>query len=335
MSTWRVVHVGCGKRGRSWVQEIQQRDPFQSVALVDPSEEALASTREQFPELEAPAFGDVAEALQEVEADIAIVAAAASSRQHDCVTAAAAGLHMLVEKPLALTLEEGNAIAAAARENGVHAVAGQNYRYAPPNLALSRHLQQGTIGTPGLCVFTRSRRRRGEGTYQQHMRHNYLWEMGVHDLDLIRFVLHRKPLTVAGVSWLPPWGDFTGETTVQALIRFEGDVVVNYFGAWASAMGEQKFRVDGSLGAVQLEQGDVVFTAYEDGEKRTLAKPVTSGGAGLLEELIESIETGAAPATSAADNLWTLGLLDAIQRSSGQGNAPVEVRAGEEAPLSK
>ncbi|MFW6060772.1 MAG: Gfo/Idh/MocA family protein [Phycisphaeraceae bacterium] len=319
MAPWRIMHVGCGKRGRGWVKRVQEHPDCRSVALVDPAEAAITATREAHPDLDAPAFGDIAEAVRQVEADIALIASAATSRRHDCETAAAHGLHALVEKPLALTLEDGAAIVAAAQAQGVHVVVGQNYRYKPLLHAMARQVDDGAIGAPGAGIFTRTRRRFGTGTYQQHMPHNYLWEMGVHDLDLIRYILGRRPLHVTGQSWLPPWGDFTGETTVQALLHFEDNITVNYFGAWASAREEHSFRVDGERGALRVDHEALTFTAIEDGAESTLAPSDTAGDWALMEELFDAVRHGTPPATSAADNLWTLGLLDAIQRATETG----------------
>lgn len=328
VSPWRIMHVGCGKRGRSWIKRVQEQPECESVALVDPAEAAIAATREVHPDLHVPVFSDIAEAAKQVDADIALIAAAATSRRHDCITAATHGLHVLVEKPLALTLNDGAAIAAAAHNEGVHIVVGQNYRYKPLVHAMAQQVRDDVIGAPGLGIFTRTRRRFGAGTYQQHMPHNYLWEMGVHDLDLIRFVLGRRPVQVTGSSWLPPWGDFTGETTVQALLRFEDDITVNYFGAWASARAEHSFRVDGERGALRVDADTLILTALEDGAESTLTPPDTAGDWALMEELFHAARHGTPPLTSGADNLWTLALLDAIQRATEAGETvPVHIPA--------
>ena len=129
-------------------------------------------------------------------------------------------------------------------------------------------------------------------SYQKAMAHNYLWEMGVHDLDLIRFTLNLKPIRVTGFSFLPPWGDFTGETSVSALYEFEDDVKVSYFGAWASHIPEFHWRIDGSGGSLRYGNG-LEFGKPEHSEWSKVESSAEFGGDNaLLNELVEAIGTG-------------------------------------------
>ncbi|MBI4552067.1 MAG: Gfo/Idh/MocA family oxidoreductase [Candidatus Latescibacteria bacterium] len=319
MSPIRVLHVGLGGRGRYWLGLVQQHEGVEPVGWVDPSESALAAAQESAPDVQVPTFASVRDAARQVKADVAIVAAAATGRRENCVEAIDAGLHLLVEKPFALTLADAKAIVAAAERQGTHIVVGQNYRYFPSIAEMARQIQAGRLGDLGLGCFLRTRRRFGAGTYQQHMRHNYLWEMSVHDFDLIRFTLGLTPRAITGWSWQPPWGDFTGETSVQVLIEFERDVKVNYFGAWASWAGEYFWRVDGSQGV--LREGSGLQFADPQGGQYTAVELPPAGNIEwpLMEELLDAIKTGSPPRTSGRDNLWTIAMLEATQLATERG----------------
>lgn len=326
MSAIRILHVGLGGRGRYWLSLVQARDGFVSVGWVDPAETSLSQARQAAPDLNAPAFASVREAARHVNADIAIIAASATGRRENCLEAIEAGLHILVEKPFALTLADARAIVHSAEQRGVQIVVGQNYRYIISIAEMAHQIHDGRLGELGIGCFFRTRRRFGAGTYQQNMRHNYLWEMSVHDFDLIRFSLGLHPRTITGWSWQPPWGDFSGETSVQVLIEFDKNVKVNYLGAWASWIGEYFWRVDGSAGVLRASN-DLQFGNPETGKYTAVDLPEQPNSEWpLMEELLEAIRTGQPARTSGQDNLWTIAMMEAAQMATGQ-DGPVDVAA--------
>lgn len=327
MSAIRILNVGLGGRGRYWLKLVLSHEGFESVGWVDPSGASIAAAREAAPGVDAPAFASVHEAVQQVQPDIAVVAAAATARRENCMEAIEAGVHLLVEKPFALTLADAKAIVAAAEQHGVQIVVGQNYRYHASIAEMERQIRAGRLGEPGIGCFFRTRRRFGAGTYQQHLRHNYLWEMSVHDFDLVRFTLGLEPRTITGWSWLPPWGDYEGETSVQALIEFDRNVKVNYLGAWASWVGEYFWRVDGSRGVLCEGHGGLQFGDAENGAYTPVELPAADNTEWpLMEELLGAIRTGAPARTSGKDNLWTIAMLEAAQIATGQ-DTPVDIPA--------
>ena len=319
----RVVFIGAGGRGRGWIDKVADREGFEPAAIVDPAEAAHEIAAEKYPHL--PAFSTVKEAAAAVEADAAINSAISWTRKETCLAALEAGWHLLVEKPFALSLEEARAIVDAGEKAGRVVSAGQNYRFIPEVATMQRRVARGDLGKLGHGVFVRHRKRYGAATYQQHMPHNYLWEMAVHDLDLIRFTLCARPLKVSGASFLPPWGDFSGETSVSAVYEFEDGIRVSYFGAWASHVPEFHWRIDGSGGSLQYGD-ELKFGSPEDMQWRTLENLEDGGGDhALLDELEEAIATGGRTSTSGEDNLWTVAMMEAVVLSTQAGGKQVSI----------
>jgi predicted dehydrogenase len=292
---------------------------------VDPSEAAHEAVVRDFPDLNLPAFTSVEEAATEVKAEVAIISAVSWYRRENCLAALGVGWHILVEKPFALSIEDARAIVDTGHRAGLVVSVGQNYRFSPAVGTMRRIVTSGELGAVGHGVFVRHRKRYGKGTYQQTMRHNYLWEMGVHDLDVVRFTLGLNPLRVTGFSFLPPWGDYTGETTVCALYEFEHGVKVNYFGAWASHIPEFHWRIDGSGGSLRLgnglERGRPEESAWSPIE--SLDQP--GGDNALLNELASAIRGRDETSTSGRDNLWTVAMMEAVIRSTEAGGEPVSI----------
>lgn len=309
------------------MRRVREREEFESVCVIDPSDGALQAVAEEFGDLNLPAFSSVKAAAAEIEVDAAINAASSWTRRENGLAALEAGWHILVEKPFALNFDDARAVVEDGREKGLVVSAGQNYRFQSGLGTMRRMVAAGDIGNLGHGVFTRHRKRYAGQSYQKTMRHNYLWEMGVHDLDMIRFTLGMKPLRVSGYSFLPPWGDFEGETSVGALFEFEGDVKVSYFGAWASHIPEHHWRVDGSGGSLRLA-GGLQRGRPEDREWHDVEPLGEFGGDdALLDELAAAIASGGQTSTSGDDNLWTVAMMEAIVRSTEAGGAQVDITA--------
>ena len=323
----KVVFIGVGGRGRHWIRRVVDHRDFEPAAIVDPNEKAHQAVAEEFGELELPAFESVEAAAREVEAEVAIISAVSWHRRDNGLAALEAGWHILAEKPFAVSLEDAAAVVHAGEQAGLVVSAGQNYRFSPAIGTMQRMVAGGELGELGHGVFVRHRKRYARTTYQKNMRHNYLWEMGVHDVDLIRFTLGLKPLRVSGFSFLPPWGDYEGETTVSALYEFEDGIKVNYFGAWASHIPEFHWRIDGSELSLRFSEG-LEQGKPEDREWSPVEELGQFGGDdALLDELAEAIQKGDETTTSGRDNLWTVAMMDAVVKSTEAGGDPVDIAA--------
>ena len=320
---YRVIITGAGGRGRHWIRMAANHPAFEPVAIVDPSDKAHQAVAKDYPQIKA--YKTIEEAAATVDADVAVVAAISWYRRENCLGALDAGWHLLVEKPFVLSFGDARAIVDAGQEKGLIVSVGQNYRFGGDVGTMQQFIAEGKLGELGHGVFVRHRKRYGGNSYQKDMAHNYLWEMGVHDLDLVRFTLGLKPLRVTGFSYLPPWGDFTRETTVSALYEFENDVKVSYFGAWASHIPEFQWRIDGSGGSLRYGNG-LQFGKPEDSEWSPVGTLGNFGGDGkLLDELSHAIESRGETSTSGADNLWTVAMMEAVVRSTEAGGEPVSI----------
>lgn len=149
VATVRVALIGAGRIGKNHAEIVARRVPGAAlVAVVDPVDgaaRALADT------LGAPdAYLDVDEALRAENIDAVIISAPARSHTDLVVKAAAAGKHVFVEKPMAVTLEDADRAIAAADAAGVVLQVGFNRRFAPGFVAAREAIDDGKIGTPQL-----------------------------------------------------------------------------------------------------------------------------------------------------------------------------------------
>ena len=139
----RVLLAGLGVRGRHWAQVIQRSERADLVAVVDPSAEALAWSKAEFGEI--PGFPSVEAALAELaEVDALVLANPPMGRESIVEAACARNLPMLIEKPLALDLQEALKLVQIAEAGGVSLMIGLNFRYLHVTKATIRLLAEGT-----------------------------------------------------------------------------------------------------------------------------------------------------------------------------------------------
>lgn len=123
----RVAVVGAGIRGSMFARALQQNPAAELVALVEPSQRTRTGVGD---ELGVPAYADVVELLERHD-DLtgAVIATPDFAHREAAVRCAGAGLDLLIEKPLATTSEDAEAITAAVEAAGVRAVVGFENRW--------------------------------------------------------------------------------------------------------------------------------------------------------------------------------------------------------------
>src|SRR3954451_15565267 len=133
----RVGVIGCGLVAQLWhlphLRELDDR--FEVVALSDLAPGALEFAGAMFPAASRPVAWD--EMLDRVDAVLVLTA---GSHAPVAGAAAEAGVHVFVEKPMCFAVEEGEAMIAAAKANGVVLMVGYMKRYDPSYEALLGHL---------------------------------------------------------------------------------------------------------------------------------------------------------------------------------------------------
>jgi predicted dehydrogenase len=146
----RVALVGCGKVAQVHVAAIRSLPDVELVAACDALPDranAFAAQHEIRP------FVDVATMIREAKPQAAIVGTPHPMHAEPAILAAEAGVHVLVEKPLAASLADCDAMLAAARKSGVIISVISQRRFCPAVRRMKEAIDAGKIGTPALGVF--------------------------------------------------------------------------------------------------------------------------------------------------------------------------------------
>ena len=125
-----VALVGHGYWGRNLARNLNAADNLSLVAVADPAEEARAAAARAYPRAKVSA--DVADILADPDVEAVVLATAAGSHAELAIAALEAGKHVLVEKPLATTVEDGERMVAVADRVGLVLMVGHTFLHSPP-----------------------------------------------------------------------------------------------------------------------------------------------------------------------------------------------------------
>ncbi len=143
------------------------------------------------------------------------------------IRAVEAGKHVLCEKPLALTLQDVDAIEAAARAHGKVVAEGFVYRTHPQATKVKKLIDDGSLGNIKIVrgSFTYSDMSPDNIRYKQEMGGGGLWDIGCYPLSYARTMLGAEPQEVIGWQIV---GSTGVDETFIAQMRFPGDVFVQF-----------------------------------------------------------------------------------------------------------
>jgi predicted dehydrogenase len=142
---YRIGIIGCGGQGKAHAREWAQLENCEVVACADPLDEPRQWMRENFPD--ATLYSHYSEMITQSALDIVSVGTWPDQHAAPTIMAADHGLHVLCEKPMALDLQECDAMIEACERNNVALVISHNRRNDPRFDKAKALIEQGFIGT--------------------------------------------------------------------------------------------------------------------------------------------------------------------------------------------
>ncbi|WP_176791370.1 Gfo/Idh/MocA family protein [Thalassobacillus cyri] len=260
------------------------------------------------------------------------------------IAALEAGVHVICEKPMAMSTEEGKAMVKAAKKNDRLLSIAYHYRYTPEAQLAKTLITNGEIGDPLVTRVQALRRRKVPGwgvfTNKELQGGGSLIDFGCHLLDLSLWLLDDpKPVEVMGrtydrLSKIPgqvnDWGPFDHETFnvddhVTSYITFENGMSMQFETSWAANIKEDKTSlsisgVDGGLDVYPFELYQAKYGAVWD-SKVKLPKEELSPGVLQAKNFVDSCLGDAQLVVEPEQALKVTELMEAIYLSSETGSS--------------
>jgi predicted dehydrogenase len=309
------------------------------VALVDVDPLALAAAGRISGLPHEAWFGSLDEALGTAVADALVCATPPALHRAHVTAGLAAGLDVIVEKPLALTMEDGQAIAAAAEQYGRLVAVAQNYRYRPATWTMAQLVGQGAIGALGQVRLDFYKGWHfADSDFRRRMDDVLLADMAIHHFDLLRFISGQDAVAVHGRSWNPPWSDNAGDTSANLTFTLTDGARFVYNASWAAqgdfADWNGNWLIEGDGGSITYSNGELVLRRALGEYQVEIVPDVQVMGppqldqAAVVSDMIAARAEGRRPSTSVQDNLNSLGMvLAAVEAARSENGQPVSVAA--------
>lgn len=327
MTVHEIAMVGCGGvTAMHFDGYLAHPERVRIVAACDPLPERREWAQRTYSVERV--FASLEEMIANSEWTTAVLCTPTSVRQKMVETLAAAGKHILVEKPLADNFEEAKAVVTTCAEAGIKLAVNQNFR-EHYGFHLARELiAAGRIGDVHGVIHEDLMFRQDSGWRTGVDRHA-LSVMGVHWFDGFRQILSREASWVWSRTSSSPAVDCVGETDAFTQLLFD-DIPVSYVQSFSSRVPRTETLVLGSLGTLSLGYNGVSVSLQ--GSKTQWENPYAGRGKPestfrCLDRLLEAAEHDAEPSNSGEDNLRTIALLDAAY-ASARAQAPVTLNGG-------
>jgi predicted dehydrogenase len=255
----RVGLIGLKGHQGTILSGVEAMDEARLVAVADDDEGRLSGvTGWPSADEETQTFTDSAKFF-EVPMDIVGICGMDAERAPMILEAAKRGIHVIAEKPLAMDLDELDAVRKAVAESGIELSMLLTMRFEPPYITMRRLIAEGAIGKVCLATMQKSYRLGTRPAWQcsRETFSGIIPFIGIHALDLIRWVSGRD--FTEGAAWCsnvghPEVGDLEDNASVALQLDNGGTATarMDYCRpAAAPTHGDDRLRIAGSDGVIE------------------------------------------------------------------------------------
>jgi predicted dehydrogenase len=323
----RVAIIGFGHWGPNYARLLSGTiGGARLTACAEPVSGRLATFERQYPA--ARAYADYRKLLRDGDVDAVIVTTPTSTHREVADQCLRAGTDVLVEKPLAATVADAEALLALAREKQRVLMVGHTFLFNPAVRAIKRYIDDGVLGKIRYLYFQRT----GLGPIRQDV--NALWDLAPHDLSMLRYWLGADPvdLVARGQSFLKAGT----EDVVFLTLNYPHHVLASVHVSWldpvkvrrVTVVGDEKMVVfddthlteklrlyDQGAGYQPRDGGYGEFVAaVRDGDILIPSLERTEPLRAQIEHFIDCIASGREPMTSAEDGVAIVRVLQQAER---------------------
>jgi len=329
-STLGMGIVGLGFMGHRYARFIHDIEGLRVAGICDVDPRRAEETSAEF---NAIAYADPEALANASDVDAVLICTPEDRHLEPALAAIAAGKPLLIEKPIAHSVEAAQAIANAAEQKGTPLLVAHLLRFEPRWVAARQRLDAGAIGE----VVSITTRRIGNILDQQILRGRTTIPLyyGVHDLDVMRWYAGAEARTITATRHTGALraAGYDIDDVYTAVLTFANGVLGTAELGWhvpanAVASRTSGVTITGTRGAIRIEQGDTGFECWNDnGLDRGLdttfwaeAYGIPGGALGTEIRHFAACARGEAqPAISPSDAVEALRLSLAMQEAADTG----------------
>ncbi|UEM18286.1 Gfo/Idh/MocA family oxidoreductase (plasmid) [Bradyrhizobium barranii subsp. barranii] len=261
-----------------------------------------------------------------------------TTNEHHCsqtLAAAAAGKHVLCEKPLALNLPDARRMVAACKAAGVQMGTNHHLRNAATHRAIHAAIKAGHIGKP---LFARvfhavylPPHLQGWRIERPEAGGGVVLDITVHDVDTLRFALDENPVAVTAMTSRGGMGQAGLEDGVMGVVRFENGLIAQFHDAFTTRYAVTGFEVHGEEGSLigtdcmtQVPKGEVLLRTRDD--ERQLSTAHENLYLRAVRLFGDAVAARGAPSATGEDGIKSLSAALSTREAARTGReAPIDL----------
>lgn len=315
----RIGLIGAGRHGSRYIQHLVHDLP--GVALTALCRRSGGGT---LPDTDIPVYSDYHAMIADSRVQAVVVVTPPSLCHDICLTSVRAAKPILIEKPLATNGAEARAMVTAADRHGIILMTAHTLRFDPTIICLKEqlptigHLRSATLISH---IETKANAIRVMGG---HVPLGALLEIGIHLLDLVRFVTGEDIVEVQCTT--DSVAPESPETYAKARLRTSGDVICTLDTARVESRRVGRAEWVGTMGTVTADwtTRKVTRTAA-DGSAQEWSLDARPTVLATLQAFVHAVRTGSVPPVTGLDGCLAVEAADACYRSAAQAGAVVSV----------
>jgi len=314
----RAGVIGLGMMGRHHVRVLQEIDGAELIAIADPEPLTLAAAMRG---RDLHGYLDYERMLADEQLDFVVIAVPTSLHRQVGGRAMRAGAHVLIEKPIAATIEEAQELMEVAERTGRWLAVGHIERFNPAIVALKERLAHGDLGR----VFRLHARRLGP--FPARIRDvGVVIDLATHDIDISRYLLGSEPNRIYAETARRIHTDH--EDMLSALLRFENNALVQLDVNWLTPTKIRELTLTGECGMFHVNYLTQELSFFENNvTENGMPEQVASVTEGKmvrfkvqpkeplraeLEDVVDAIQTNRSPLVGPSDAYKALEIAQAV-----------------------
>lgn len=337
----KAAVIGVGSMGRNHARVYREMDGVELVAVEDRNPQTAAKVGKGFA---VPYYSDYVKMIEETQPDLVTLAVPTSLHHEVALDLMARGIHVLVEKPIASTVEQGQEMIEASQKQGVVLAVGHIERFNPAVMELRRRLREGMAGRIYKIHAERL------SPYPSRIQDaGVVIDLASHDIDLLRYLMHEDIIRLYGETLRSINSD--REDMFNGMVRFRGGAVGVLDVNWMTPTKIRRMTITGARGMFRCDllSQELFFYENEIGPSQwdalSVLRGVSEGNilgiriqrheplAAELSDFVDAVRDGRQPTVTGYDGLETLRLAQAFMRS-GRDNEVILNEETEEVSLS-
>jgi predicted dehydrogenase len=333
--TYGIALIGAGTIARVHAKAIAEIDNARLVGVYDTVEPASRALAAELGGLDWT--GDLDELLARDDLDVVSICTPSGTHADLAIRAARAGKHLIVEKPLDISLAQADRMIAAAEKNGVKLTGIFPYRFRLGACKAKEAIDRGRLGQLVLAdAYVKWYRSQD---YYQGWHGTWALDGGgalinqaIHNIDLLQWLAGPVDTVYGHVATLGH--EMETEDTASAVLRFAGGAIGVIQGATSCWPGDPaRAEIHGTRGTIVLEEGRISVWKLADGtpeeemtmvtlegqEGHTFDDPAAIAHTGhrlQIEDMLQAIEQDRAPRVSGVEARKAIEVIRAIYLSA-------------------